>query len=1401
MARKYCDYIQIAEDFIPFYTEDKDKTYPNRWKSFYPHETFVELVRAVVGSVEGARDEHRKSIWLRGSYGTGKTYAAFTIKHLLEDSKEDVDSYFAKNVQLSEILHNKIDNIKNKGKILVATYSGSAHITNDNLLFYTISEAIRKELKTQGHTYMGQRSQYDSVVESLNDDIFKTTFPKLFEKYQDRFLEFPDCDYLMKKLPLMESASEDTARIVADIVDIYSSEGIHRFMTTPTALCAWVNDVRKGNNLQSIMLIWDEFTNFFENNATKTSGLQEIAQRSGETNFYLILVTHKSANQFALDNNTAKILEARFKQVQLEMANTTAYTFMAQSLDVNPIFETEWKHERSRLWDLISNVAESSIFDFSETKEEDIKKLLPMHPYSVYLLKQISEQMSSNQRTMYLYLSSDSEDENQRNFRWFIKNNSSEDWRFLTADYIWDYFFDLDNVAMSDDLSEKCKININHFNNYKDSCDNDEQRKVLKVVLMLDAINTGISRKASTRLLQASLKNVITAFEGTPIKENIRFILSKLESKGIIGNIDNGNGDIIYITRSTSVNEDQFNELRKGVEREWNFENLILNTKINIIDSYSVPELLRDRFFEIKATYSNVKKKIEEYKQSDKFKDSSMVPLVFVFAKNQQEAVETPNIIKAIRQNYAGEIVIIDVSNKPFGDDRYNKFVDKMTYVKYCMTTHDNSQIGIYQQDADKILRTWKSDLDAVKMLITSEKDTTTEVTGISKFAPELRDINKKLFPFALEVHFSNSSMFKSLGNKEVVPRMGMGVAEIISNYRYLDEIKNSLMKNNAWNNSGFENLNPDYFVSKIKLMLNAIISASFAKNESLSLLDIWSELKKKPYGFMDNVASGFVIGFLLKEFADSGYYKRDGQKTPEPLTNDQLANMIIACIVSPKKIENVVIRKRTEEQEKFCEISSKAFKLSKNIDTVEQVYSDIRTWLTDSVNFPLWGLIYHINNTEDKFGLNETIKKIIKLYCDFVTPSKTDGQDDNKIISQIVKLVKSDSGVEKYLCDILSKDNIKDGIACYVAEVSPELGMQAKKLGLDNIYLDNIRNKFRDYTWLWDENDIKDQINEVALEYKIIAEVKKIYPKSIASISDAYSVLKDKVGSLKMPYPYFREKVVDISELFDYLKLIYVSDTKNIDKQKLLTVLIKGVASFANFCDNQSTYFADICVTEIDKDFSKQDAETIFEQMSSNQFNVSYEPYVQGLKSKIVSFARSKKLDQVVNLWVKTTKTNTPREWCETNSMPIIFLFGQYHVQAKNAFEIINNKRADLLPAQYDQAKEFLSDDKIKILNDSKTCNKKFVEEFAGDYAHIFVDEEQFKKRLRSVMLSNPYEWADIPGQVQNVVKKYAEELYKTMQEKVRARVEKMQEKEAKQYLLELIKNEPTIGIKLLKE
>ena len=90
----YREYFNIDPEYFPQVDKQIIDTQPDLWKKFYPHPSFVQLLKALVDVLER---KQKLSIWVDGAYGTGKTYASFVIKHILEDDIDSIEPYFTQN--------------------------------------------------------------------------------------------------------------------------------------------------------------------------------------------------------------------------------------------------------------------------------------------------------------------------------------------------------------------------------------------------------------------------------------------------------------------------------------------------------------------------------------------------------------------------------------------------------------------------------------------------------------------------------------------------------------------------------------------------------------------------------------------------------------------------------------------------------------------------------------------------------------------------------------------------------------------------------------------------------------------------------------------------------------------------------------------------------------------------------------------------------------------------------------------------------------------------------------------------------------------------------------------------------------------------------------------------------
>ena len=90
-AQSYSQYFNIDEKYYAVVTKELIDEGKVKWEGFYPHETFIQLLHQVVAMLSG---KETKSIWVEGTYGTGKSHATLTLKCLLEAPEEAVRAYF-----------------------------------------------------------------------------------------------------------------------------------------------------------------------------------------------------------------------------------------------------------------------------------------------------------------------------------------------------------------------------------------------------------------------------------------------------------------------------------------------------------------------------------------------------------------------------------------------------------------------------------------------------------------------------------------------------------------------------------------------------------------------------------------------------------------------------------------------------------------------------------------------------------------------------------------------------------------------------------------------------------------------------------------------------------------------------------------------------------------------------------------------------------------------------------------------------------------------------------------------------------------------------------------------------------------------------------------------------------
>ena len=285
-------------------------------------------------------------MWVEGAYGTGKSHAVLTLKHLLDADEADTRAYF-EDFKLDNDLCNKFINAKSQGRIITVHRYASSNIHGDNDLFLAVQESIEKALKEAGIENVNTDSLKTGIIKYLSNEENKRSFEVFVKGSYAEMFGGDDVDTIIQHL----STYHDDAlqELMAKISRIANEKQIKAFILDGEGIKAWIREIIHTNNLGAIVFIWDEFTEYFNNNMHQLTGFQDSIIEISETEpFCFIAVTHKSEGLFAeTDSRKNKIL-GRFVRptCEIKLPDNMAFQLMGKALDKkkDPVLLDEWNN-------------------------------------------------------------------------------------------------------------------------------------------------------------------------------------------------------------------------------------------------------------------------------------------------------------------------------------------------------------------------------------------------------------------------------------------------------------------------------------------------------------------------------------------------------------------------------------------------------------------------------------------------------------------------------------------------------------------------------------------------------------------------------------------------------------------------------------------------------------------------------------------------------------------------------------------------------------------------------------------------------------------------------------------------------------------------------------------------
>ena len=1406
MSGTYRHYFNIDPEYFPQVNEAIIKTKPDIWKKYYPHETFVKLIKDTINVLSR---KQRLSIWVEGAYGTGKSYAVLTLKKLLDATEEETREYFERYPeQLSNDLFNQFQRVKDgPEKIITVHKYGSSSIVGDNRLVSAIQESIVEALKEQGIENAGIETLKEAIIKWLSEPFAEKAFPELL-KANAQLFGGDDLPGIINKLKTY--SGDSLISLMSNIIKVGEENGIKAFTLDVKGLVEWIKAVIQENKLKAIVFIWDEFTNYFEQNLKSLTGFQELAEISATDPFYFIIVTHKSSGLFNDTDPYAKRILDRFVHptCNISLPENMAFQLMGAAMvkTEDAVVLDEWNAYAGDLYSR-TNDSRQRVKTKANITDDELKNILPIHPYAALLLKHISSAFDSNQRSMFDFIKNDRGDE-IKGFQWFIDNYGPlDDNPLLTIDMLWDFFYEKGKDYLSSDIRS---ILDNFSLSLPKKLTTDEQR-VLKTVLLLQAISQRMGN--SVELFYPDDRNLKNAFEGSDLDQAAVKIAEKLCRDEILYKKPLGPNKFQFSAMGNAGDMTEIARLKEEISK-YSTAQIIQEGKIE--ELFLLEGALKLRYERRIVSTDNIVTVSNELRNKD-YNSQGKIPLVIACAKDDAESAAVGKQIEnLVSKADSYKMVFVDASVTPLGRDLLDQYSEAMANSKY-YRGKDNSLATKYEENARDVLKKWKDKLGTGEYIISYHFDGNSKnkerYSSIDQLKEVLFEIDKESYPSSLE---TGSKVIESMWQPTSIP-LGVecGASETVKSSFKTNNKELSLenyIGEDVWNKNGINywSVFPHLLISKIKAKVDQVIEEGFKNEGRISMDDIYSSLMNKPFGLLPCNLTAFVLGFVLKEYIDGSYSWSDGINSDvlnlqhvKDMVSEVLKNQIAA---NQRHREKYIVKLSSEEKE-FIRISSLIFDVPTNQCTNIEVTRDrIRTSMK-GYPFPIWTLKYvdSINSCTTDAG---TIAELIDLYVGIANNQNIPGaKTDNEIAKEIGKLSIDNKDVATDLKNLLTVNNSISGMKKYIEDFSSgELVKLSEEVNDNGQYINVVKAKFNAdaANWVWSQNTADELIKDVILEYQIISKSNSIIVRT-SSYSEALTEWKNRCDQIKVAFQAVKNDI-DSDVLRNLLNSLYelkkTGDIPQLKKKEFLNILELGEDEFKKFYfeDGQLTLFKDVFSFYITQyGFDDNEIKELFAGLPSDSFIKDKGAYHTLVDKEAKEFSSSRRINVLKTLWKDKTGTSSPREWSDKYEMPVICMVPEnQYLEAEKAFGTIDRKNPD--PAEVDKAITYLENASFfENLKDEDKRNEAFKNRVLGKF-DIVLDVREAKDHLLKTIAAEPNDWFGLP-EVKKSLEKMAEAKYvQTGYQEAKIIIDDMEASEVKRYLSELIKDNITVGIEIIR-
>lgn len=1372
----YDQYFDVNEKYFPCIDDSAIKG-GARWDDTYPHSEFIKLLYAAENMLGGSTN---RSIWIHGAYGTGKSKCAYALKKILEVPEQELNDYWNSfdTLKKEKDLLAKIEGYRKRGIVTVYRYA-TGGITTPEKFFFAIQESIREALKKNDNiTYMGENTLKENVIKWIEEDQSHRHFlDELLQKpiWRAKFAQSNSEEILSA----LNKQNGDIKGLMSNIFDLSEKERITAMSLDADGLKNWIRDVVKKNNNIKIVFFWDEFSKFFENNKYSLDEFQKIVALCQEVPFYFVIVTHRTASIVNSQDESWKIVQQRFNQVEITLPNNIAFELIGQAFKAKPAAAEAWSHEAETLNKRLEGSRNAVMHETHITNPKVMKDIMPIHPMAALVLKNIAEAFASNQRSMFDFIKVK---DNSKAFQWFISNyGPKDDHPLLTIDMLWDFFYE----KGKDNLSPDIRMILDTYPQQKNLRD-DEQR-VLKTVLIMQAIDKRTG--GSLDVVKPTDQNLSYAFEGitsSGLDTRSKNIAKGLCSKGILVQNPIGNNKYAYGVAVLAGDQARIDEAKRKIRKQVTTASLVAMG--NLGTCLSLSPALRLRFADDKGalptvTVNNFTKTVNQLKNQ---RENGYFTAVIALSMNDVESKNLQEKIKAaVANDEYKNIIFIDATYTPLGDDNLDSYIDYAALAEYYLQS--NSRASRDNDSKAKLILSndWRERLYNGKFVVYSHDHKEGEtVIGGKPLEDVLKAVVLRRFPNIPDFGSgATESQFKIQNPKHLAlcGIIGQTSGMIQGAEKYA--LKGVWGKDAYWKNPETSSLP----ISIIKVSVDEFINSRLKAGKPVSIAESYSFLQDN-YGYVKSNLTAFMMGFLLKEYSLPQYRYLDQNGAQGEMSPEKLAELIGYFI--SKNTESYIV-KMTPEEKAFNEITAKAWGIDENALTSPAKAASLVKKKMQDLKLPVWSL----ENIDDE-GAYDVIKKYITLV-------QKEGADLTQVVNEIGKEAMNVPDLSDKLKDKLTINNCRKGMLDFIKHFESgklQSLVQEIKAKEDNV-LDDIENLFSvEFASLWNKETGKDQVRKLITDYTYVKMTREILNTEVSSRQGANKAWRDKLGFVICSGEALQDEFPRLKSTFEFLKKIANDEEIFPDQMRSYVEDLKNNRVYLeDYLNDEESAFIKIYKPYLDGLDNEEVSQLSSAPGLHNIFKMSRTASNANVKTTVNEFKRNQTKTKVLKLWRDKTGTKSPFDWSSKKRTPILLMVPEKeYSSAKKTFDLIN--RGNGTEEELIEALDYLKvTDIYDNLNNKDAVNNAF-RSMLKNYSSILSDLEKVRDQLESLPV-DAYDWDTNPSVSKKIGELAKAEYEAGGSDKVLSKIQSMDDKDLRNYLISLVKSNITIGLAILKE